>query len=327
MIKVGLNFGYIEDVTYTAQPRPGEQEIGIKALRENEEYYRDEYKYNRNQANYMLSQKLYNLIFSKINTARYYIKEKFLYSINKNKSYEILKKDTPLISIVMPTYNRSKILSEIGIPSILNQTYKNFELIIVSDGSTDDTEEVVKKINDPRIRFLKLSRNKRKYPPSLVNHYFSHSVAPTNFGLKNMKGDWISHHDDDDIWTKDHLEKLLKFAIENKFEFVSSSHKEIRHGKEKIINFSLDKPPVGSHQTWLYTSNLSFFERNPNSWRRSWDAPQDMDVQDRMKKVGLNCGYIEDVTYTAQPRPGEQQIGIKALRENEEYYIEKYKFD
>ena len=59
----------------------------------------------------------------------------------------------------------------------------------MSDGSTDDTEEVVKKINDPRIRFLKLSRNKRKYPPNLVNHYFSHSVQPTNFGLKNMKGD------------------------------------------------------------------------------------------------------------------------------------------
>ena len=59
-----------------------------------------------------------------------------------------LSKKNPLISIIMPTYNRSKILSEIGIPSILNQTYQNFELIIVSDGSTDNTEEIVKNINN-----------------------------------------------------------------------------------------------------------------------------------------------------------------------------------
>ena len=268
----------------------------------------------------------YNLIFSKINSIRYYLKEKTLYFIVKKKSFQILKKKDPLISIILPTYNRCKTLFEIGLPSVLNQTYKNFELIVVSDGSTDNTEEKVKNINDKRIKFYQIKREKR-YPSSLNNHWACHSVVPTNFGLKKINGDWISHIDDDDIWTVDHLEKLLAFAIKNGFEFVSSSHLEIRNGKKIIKNYSDNKPPIGAHQTWLYSSNLSFFERNINCWRRNWNRIHDVDVQDRMTKVGLNFGYLNEVTYTAKPRPGEKEIGIKAMMQNENYYYEKYKFN
>ena len=269
---------------------------------------------------------IYNLIFSKINSIRYYIKEKFLYLKTKSKSIEILKKKEPLVSIIMPTYNRAKILSEIGIPTVLNQTYKNFELIIVSHGSTDETEAIINKINDKRIKYFKISRE-RRYPENLDNHWACHSVDPTNYGLKQVKGDWISHLDDDDIWTNDHLEKLLNFAIKNKHDFVSSSHIEIRYGKEKIIDFSNEKPAIGSHHTWLYTSNLSFFERNINSWRRNWNRIHDVDVKDRMSKVGLNFGYTKEVTYIAKPRPGENQIGIRAMKEKEDYYKKIYKFN
>ena len=269
--------------------------------------------------------KIYNLIFSKINSLRYYIKEKILYTVVKKKSFKILKKEKPLISIVMPTYNRCKILSEIGLPTVLNQTYKNFELIIVSDGSTDNTEEEIKKFNYKIIKFYKIIRKKR-YPSNLDNHWACHSVVPTNFGLKKINGDWIAHIDDDDIWTEDHLEKLLSFAIQNKYEFVSSSHAEIRYKKKIIKDNSNCKPPVGAHQTWLYTANLVFFERNINCWRRTWNRIHDFDVQDRMTKVGLNFGYLKDVTYTAKPRPDENEIGIRAIRKNEEYYKKRYKF-
>ena len=51
----------------------------------------------------------------------------------------------------------------------------------------------------------------------------------------------------------------------------------------------------------------------------------DVDVQDRMTKVGLNFGYLKDVTYTAKPRPGENEIGIRAIRKNEEYYLNQIK--
>ena len=60
-----------------------------------------------------------------------------------------------LISVIVTTYNRSSLLIE-TINSILNQTYQNFELIIVDDGSTDNTEELVKKIPDARVKYIKI---------------------------------------------------------------------------------------------------------------------------------------------------------------------------
>lgn len=271
-------------------------------------------------------QRLYNFCFSKINTTKYYIKEKFLYNLNKNKSINIIRINRPLISIIMPTFNRSKILSQRGIPTVLNQTYKKFELIIVSHQSTDNTEKVVKSFNDPRIKFYNIKR-KEKYPVNLQNHWACGPVEPMNFGFQKASGDWISEIDDDDIWTKNHLEILLNFAKENNYEFVSSSHIEIRNGKKTIKSYTEDKPPIGSHQTWLYTSNLKFFsERNINCWRKSWNQTNDMDVQDRMTKVGLNFGYIDVVTYIQKPRPGEKQIGIRAVRARKRYYEKIYKF-
>jgi glycosyltransferase involved in cell wall biosynthesis len=268
---------------------------------------------------------MYNFFFSHLNSLKYYIKEKILYFLRKKKSIEILKKKTPLISIILPTFNRCKILSERGIPTVLNQTYQNFELIIVSDGCTDETEKVVKNFNDKRIKLFHIVRKKR-YPPNLNNHWACHSVVPTNYGLKKIKGDWVAHIDDDDIWTIDHLEKLINFAIKNKFEFVSSAHIEIRNNIKTTKDYSKNTPSIGAHQTWLYTSNLSFFERNINCWRRSWNRIHDMDVQDRMTKVGLNFGYLNEATYIATPRPGENEIGIKALKQNKEFWENTFKF-
>ena len=269
--------------------------------------------------------KIYNLIFSKINSLRYYIKEKILYTVVKKKSFKILKKEKPLISIVMPTYNRCKILSEICLPTVLNQTYKNFELIIVSDGSTDNTEEEIKKFNDKRIKFYKIIRKKR-YPSNLDNHWACHSVVPTNFGLKKINGDWIAHIDDDDIWTEDHLEKLLDLAIKNKSEFVSSSYIVEKKNEKIIKNFKNETPPIGGVQTWLYISYLKFFKSNINCWRKKINKVNDLDLQDRMNRVGVKMSYLEDVTCIIKPRPGESEVGSKVYFENKDIYMEKYKF-
>ena len=65
--------------------------------------------------------------------------------------------DKPLISVYVPTYNRGELLVERPIPSVLNQTYKNFEFLIIGDCCDDATEELVSKIDDPRIHFHNLS--------------------------------------------------------------------------------------------------------------------------------------------------------------------------
>ncbi len=93
--------------------------------------------------------------------------------------------DNPLISVILPTYNRGYIV-ERAIKSVLNQTYKNLELIIVDDGSTDNTEEIVKSIEDKRIIFLKHKKNKG-------------ASSARNTGIKNSKGEYISFIDSDDV--------------------------------------------------------------------------------------------------------------------------------
>ena len=101
-----------------------------------------------------------------------------------------------LVSVIIPTYNRKNLL-DISINSVLNQTYQNFEIIIVDDNSNDGTDDYIKKINHDKIQYIK---NKESM------------YAPTsrNIGILHSKGDLISFLDDDDEWYSDKLEKQVK---------------------------------------------------------------------------------------------------------------------
>jgi glycosyltransferase involved in cell wall biosynthesis len=105
------------------------------------------------------------------------------------------KADNILVSVVIPTYNREYIISE-AINSVLNQTYQNFEILVVDDGSTDKTKEVVENIKDPRIRYI-------------CQHNAGPSAARNN-GIRNAKGDWIAFLDSDDIWLPEKLGKQIE---------------------------------------------------------------------------------------------------------------------
>jgi glycosyltransferase involved in cell wall biosynthesis len=266
----------------------------------------------------------YNKIFSKINSFRYYLYEKTLYFFKKKAFNDLIKIDNPLISIICPTFNRRDLLLNRAVTSVLGQTYKNFELLIISDGSTDDTANEIKKINDKRIRFFEIKRKKNRYPDTVENHWFCGPVYAINHGLKNIKGDWICRIDDYDIWTKDHIEILLKLAKSKKVEFVSSSQIEERHGVKKINNHINENPRIGGVQTWLYASYLNFFKANINCWRKEWNKVNDTDIQERMVKVGIRTGFIDYPTVKIIPRPCDEDIGIRAYQANESYYMKHF---
>lgn len=105
-----------------------------------------------------------------------------------------------MISVIIPTYNRGYIIEK-SIKSILNQTYKDFELIIVDDGSSDNTEEVVNSIKDDRIRYIRYENNQG-------------ACHARNVGIKEAKGDYITFHDSDDYCYEDRIklqyENMLK---------------------------------------------------------------------------------------------------------------------
>lgn len=127
--------------------------------------------------------------------------------------------DYPLVTVVVATYNRAGLLSERCIPSVLGQTYANLELIVVGDCCTDETEEVLRGIRDPRLRFVNLAQ-RPDYPEGPLHRWMVAGIPAMNRGLSMASGDYITHLDDDDEYTPDRLEKLVGFAAGNECDFV-----------------------------------------------------------------------------------------------------------
>lgn len=268
---------------------------------------------------------LKNNLIANLNTARYAITEPIQLKYHRMINKVDYSNPIPFISVYVATYNRGEILMERAVKSILNQTYTNFELVIIGDCCTDNTTELVNKIKDDRVKYYNIPKRGYRYPPTAINHWFNGSTVASNVALSRVSGDWIARNDDDDIWTEDHLEKLLKFALKEDAEFVSSSYKTITDGVEEIIDCSEDDYAIGGTQTWLYRSYLKFFKYNINCWRKKWNRVNDTDMQERMVEAGVRTAYLKDVTTIIIPRPGEKHIGSKAYLAKQDEYENFYK--
>jgi glycosyltransferase involved in cell wall biosynthesis len=279
---------------------------------------------------YFPDYQLLNDIVSALNRGWYSISEKLKLKIIRNTSRQSFDNLEPKISIITPTYNRAEILKSRALPSVLNQTYKNFEFIIVDDGSHDHTRKVIESFKEPRIRYVRSSRQKYRYPNKALYHWFAGPVVALNVGLELVTGDWIARIDDDDEWTDDHLESLLKHAISGNYEFVSSNLMMIEDGMERIVT-PFDDPRditgIGATQTWLYRSYLSHFKYNIHCWRKRYFRVNDTDLQQRFFDAGVHIGYLPQVTALIRPRPDEQHIGSKAYVGNPDYYERFYSIE
>ena len=118
-----------------------------------------------------------------------------------------------LVSIIMPSYNTVDYIGD-SIKSVINQTYKEWELIIVDDASTDDTDKVVYSFNDDRIRYIK---NETNYG----------AAVSRNIALREARGRWIAFLDSDDLWKCDKLEKQIRFMEQNDYHFSYTNYEEI----------------------------------------------------------------------------------------------------
>src|SRR6202162_5963963 len=101
------------------------------------------------------------------------------------------------VSVVIPTYNRAYIIGE-ALESVLTQSYLDFEIVVVDDGSTDDTPEIIQAFQDERIRYIRLERNLG-------------CSAAYNSGIAAATGELICFLDSDDIWRPDYLERQVAF--------------------------------------------------------------------------------------------------------------------
>lgn len=283
-------------------------------------------------------------IITTTNELRFAVTEPILLRIARSR-YEKLYSDsqqTPLVSVCVPTYNRGQLLIERAVTSVLSQTYTNIELIVVGDHCTDNTVELISKIKDPRLRFYNLPSRKRNYQLTVENHWFVGGAVPANKAMEMARGQWLARVDDDDTWSPDHIEVLLRFAQQNQHEFVSGLFVEERFGEQKVVDGvratdpyytrgkkypADDSPKIGGVSTWLCRSYLRFMKYNVECWRKSWNRVWDVDLSQRIYKAGVRMGFLDQVVAYVLPRPGESTIGLEAYKLTEQEKMEHYRFE
>lgn len=133
-----------------------------------------------------------------------------------------------LVSIITPSYNTAKFIAE-TIDSVRLQTYNNWEMIIVDDCSTDDTDAVVEGyLGDSRIKFFKNEKN-------------SGAAMSRNRALREAKGRWIAFLDSDDLWEPRKLEKQIKFMEKSGYSFSYTNYVEIDE-KSQLLGVQVTGP-------------------------------------------------------------------------------------
>lgn len=175
--------------------------------------------------------------------------------------------NNPLVSVIMSVYNGEKYLRE-SIESILGQTFKDFEFIIINDGSTDKSENIIKSFNDPRIKLI--SRSNKGL------------VASLNEGIEKSLGKYIARMDSDDISESERLEKQINFLKSNPdISVVGSWAKKINENSQIIEE--MNYPPAKNKEIKKY----SLFH-NP------FIHPSIMFKKEIIKKIGLYNPFFKN---------------------------------
>lgn len=172
----------------------------------------------------------------------------------------------PLVSIITPCFNCGEFIEE-AIQSVLNQTYDNFELIIVNDGSTDNSEATISQFEDRRIRYLRQSNKGQG--------------AASNLGITKAKGDYIKFFDADDLMNQRHIEKMVACLAGNGAnnavafcQWTPLKNGEQSNAKCAAVSNQKDILPI----EWLKTELKQYCDMVPG-WR--WLIPNSL-----LKKAG-----------------------------------------
>lgn len=145
-----------------------------------------------------------------------------------------------LVSVIMPCFNAAAFISE-SIESVLEQTYSNLELLIIDDGSTDHSTEIVqeKALQDKRVKLFQLDGN-------------GGAAVARNYGIHCAQGQFIAFLDSDDLWAENKLEKQVRFMKQNQVGFTFSNYHVIT--EEKQIKKEVKVPQVMDYDKLLHNT-------------------------------------------------------------------------
>jgi uncharacterized coiled-coil protein SlyX len=217
-----------------------------------------------------------------------------LYALRGSEEYELaFSEEEPLVSFVVPTYDRFESLRDTSLPSILAQTYSNLEVIVSGDCSPPQTERVVAEIGDPRVRFV--NRTVRgPYPEDRGVRWYMIGTPPFNDGLALACGRWIAVLGDDDAVRPDHVEVLLAAARENRYEHCYGRHL-VHYPSGETLEVGRFPPERGQFvlQTALFHAGLSFFQMEPADYL--FEEPNDWSLCRRMMQAGVRFGMVDAI--------------------------------
>lgn len=144
-----------------------------------------------------------------------------------------------LVSVIMPSYNTAQYIRE-SIESVLSQTYVNWELIIVDDCSTDNTDDVVAPfLIDERIKCFKNDMN-------------SGAAESRNRALREAKGKWIAFLDSDDLWNPEKLAKQIEFMKSNDYKFSYTEYEKIDESSAAVGTLVSGPKKVNKNDMYRY---------------------------------------------------------------------------
>jgi len=190
----------------------------------------------------------------------------------------------PLITVIIPTYNSSGTL-RLTLETVLRQAFKDYEVWIVGDGCSDDSEQAVASFGDDRFHWLNLPENSGT--PS----------KPRNEGLKNAKGQYVAYLGHDDLWFPWHLERLVKHIQLTDCDFVYSLGAAI--GPEGVVSFfslpeSLETPHGGiSPSNWMH--NRSLIEKI-GPWSLKTKVADDQEFLKRLWAYKVKIGFHREIS-------------------------------
>lgn len=144
-----------------------------------------------------------------------------------------------LVSIIMPSWNTAKFIVE-SIQCVIDQTYKNWELLIVDDCSTDNTDEVVKPfLGDKRIKYFKNEENLG-------------AALTRNRAMREAHGEWIAFLDSDDLWMPGKLERQITFMRENSYTLSFTEYEKIDENSKPLNVYVSGPEKVNKHEIYNY---------------------------------------------------------------------------
>lgn len=219
-----------------------------------------------------------------------------------------------LVTIVTPSYNTERFVGE-TIKSVINQTYQNWEMIIIDDCSTDNSIETIRSFNDERIKLF-------------VNETNIGAALSRNFAIREAKGKWIAFLDSDDLWHPNKLEKQVSFMEKKGYNFSYTNYIEIDESSVPNANI-ITGPQILTERTlnnFCYLGCLTvMYDRETVGLIQIKDLPKNNDYALWLKVIKKSdCYLLPESLASYRKRQGSisNHSYIKLIKHH--YYLWKY---